>query len=71
MAKNEYGFTNMAFTSETEVLPEWFKKHFEVDLKETEQKLVDHKLGMIFDPIGWQVPTVQTVKIGKLLSFDD
>ena len=71
LAKNEYGFTNMAFTSETEVLPEWFKKHFEVDLKETEQKLVDHKLGMIFDPIGWQVPTVQTVKIGKLLSFDD
>lgn len=71
LAPNEYGFTNMAFSSETEVLPEWFKKNFEVNLAETEQKLVDHKLGMTFDPIGWQVPTVQTVKVGKLLSFDD
>ena len=68
---NEYGFTNMAFTSETEILPDWFKKHFQVNLKETEKKLVDHKLGMIFEPIGWQVPTEQTVKVGKLLSFED
>lgn len=71
LSKNEHGFTNMAFPSETEVLPEWFKKHFEVDLKVTESKFVDHKLGLIFDPIGWQVPTVQTVKVAKLLSFDD
>lgn len=70
LAPNEHGFTNMAFASETEVLPAWFTKHFEVDLKGTESKLVDHKLGLIFDPIGWQVPTVQTVKVGKLLSFD-
>ena len=67
---NEYGYTNMAFTSETEVLPEWFKKNFSVNLQETEAKLIDHKVGMIFEPIGWQVPTVQTVKVGKLLSFD-
>ena len=70
LTPNEHGYTNMAFASETENLPEWFKKSFTVDLKETESKLIDHKLSLIFDPIGWQVPTVQTVKVGKLLSFD-
>lgn len=67
---NEYGYTNMAFASETEQLPEWFLKHFEVDLKETESKLVDHKLGLIFDPIGWQVPTLQSITVNRLVSFD-
>lgn len=70
LTPNEHGFKNMAFASETEVLPDWFKKHFSVDLKQTESKLVDHKLELIFEPIGWEVPTVQTVKVGKLLSFD-
>ena len=70
LAPNEYGYTNMAFASETEQLPEWFLKHFEVDLKETESKLVDHKLGLIFDPIGWQVPTFQSITVNRLISFD-
>lgn len=67
---NEYEFTNMAFASETETLPKWFTDHFEVDLKMTEAKLVDHKLSMIFDPIGWQVPTFQSITVNRLVSFD-
>ena len=68
---NEFQYTNMAFSAETDDLPAWFKTYFEVDLKETESKLVDHKLELIFEPIGWKVPTQQTVKVGKLLSFED
>lgn len=70
LRQNEFEFTNMAFNSDTEELPPWFNQYFEVDLKETESKLIDHKLSLIFDPIGWQVPTEQTVKVSKLLTFD-
>jgi hypothetical protein len=66
---NEYDFTSMAFSSDTETLPEWFTKHFEIDVRLTELKLVDQKLKNIFDPIGWEVPTVHTQTVQKLLSF--
>lgn len=67
---NEYGFTNMSFSSDLETLPKWFTDHFEVDIKLTEQKLVDQKLKNIFDPIGWDVPTEHTMTVNRLLSFD-
>lgn len=68
---NALGFTSIALASETSVLPKWFTDNFEVDLKKTEEKLVDHKLKLTFDPIGWTVPTVQSARANKLLSFDD
>lgn len=66
---NEYGFTNFAFGSDIEVLPDWFIENFEVDIKLTEQKLIDQKLENIFKPIGWQVPTVKTQLMNKLIEF--
>lgn len=68
---NAHDFKNMAFPSEMNELPEWFKKHFEVDLEQTEQKLVDSKVGNTFHPIGWEVPTMKTVKLNSLVNFDD
>lgn len=71
LKKNDYNFKNIAFPSEIDTLPAWFKDYFEVDLKLTEQKMIDSKLGNTYNPIGWQVPTEQTVVINKLLSFDE
>jgi len=70
LKENEHGFESMAFSSDTEELPKWFTDRFEIDLKTTEQKLVDQKLKNIFDPIGWDVPTEHTVTVKKLLTFD-
>lgn len=67
---NEHGYANMAFSSDIDELPKWFKDNFEVDIKLTEQKLVDQKLKNIFDPIGWEVPTEHTMTVRKLLAFD-
>jgi DNA polymerase elongation subunit (family B) len=69
LLENEFGFTNMAFTSETEVLPSWFTAVFQVDRKLMEEKLVDNKLELIFKPLGWEVPTFQTQLIDSLLDF--
>jgi DNA polymerase elongation subunit (family B) len=66
---NELGYTNIAFSSDTDTTPSWFNEHFEPDLIATEHKLIDDKLKKIFGPIGWQIPTPQTVKAGKLLEF--
>lgn len=70
LEENEWGFTNFAFSSDVDELPKWFHDNFKVDIKSTEQKLIDQKLGNIFDPIGWQVPTLKTQLMNKLLSFD-
>lgn len=69
LLENEYGFTNIAFTSETDVLPSWFTRNFEVNRKLMEQKLVDNKLELIFVPMKWEVPTFQTEIINNLLDF--
>ena len=67
---NDHGFISMAFSSETEELPQWFIDNFEIDSKTAELKLVDQKLKNIFDPIGWAVPTNHSIVVNKLLSFD-
>jgi DNA polymerase elongation subunit (family B) len=71
LMQNDYGFTSIAFSSETEQLPKWFNERFEVDTAAMEQKLVDQKLQNIFDALGWSVPTFQNELVKTLLSFDD
>lgn len=66
---NEHKFTNIAFASEVDVPPDWFYEHFEPDMKATEKKLIDTKLEAIYNPIGWQVPTPQTVAVNKMFEF--
>jgi hypothetical protein len=69
LLENEFKFKNIAFPSEVEVLPEWFTKHFEVDMALMEQKLVDQKLKLIFQALDWEVPTFQTQLVNTLLEF--
>jgi DNA polymerase elongation subunit (family B) len=66
---NAFGFKSISFTSETEDLPLWFTRNFQVDRKLMEQKLVDNKLELIFTPMNWEVPTYQSQLINNLLDF--
>ncbi len=68
---NDYEFEAMAFNSDMEELPKWFTDRFEVDTEAMELKLVDQKVKLIFDALGWEVPTFQGQLIKTLLSFDD
>ena len=67
---NEQGFKAMAFASDLDRLPPWFNAHFEVDLEATEAKLIDSKLEKVYGPLGWQIPTEHSVKVGQLLNFE-
>lgn len=66
---NPDGLTSVAFPTDVEELPEWFKAHYDVDMKAMEQKLVDQKLQNIFDALEWEVPTLQTELTNSLLAF--
>jgi DNA polymerase elongation subunit (family B) len=68
---NQYGFESMAFPTDVEELPEWFKLNFEVDMTLMEEKLVDKKLENIFDALDWSVPTFQSQLVGSLLDIED
>jgi hypothetical protein len=59
----------MAVPGELDELPYWFTRDFSVDIKKTEQKLIDLKLASIFNPLKWVVPTVNTARANKLLEF--
>lgn len=66
---NDHGFTNIAFPSDFEELPKWFTDRFEVDTTAMELKLIDQKLQLIFDALGYEVPTFQSQLTNKLLEF--
>ena len=70
LKNNDMGFTSIAVPGELDNLPFWFKRDFNVDIKKTEQKLIDLKLESIFNPMKWQVPTPQTARNNKLLVWD-
>jgi DNA polymerase elongation subunit (family B) len=67
---NDFRFESIAVPSDLDALPSWFTRDFVVDIKKTEEKLIDMKLESIFDPLGWQVPTPQTARNNKLISWD-
>jgi len=70
LLENDFKFTSIAVPSDIDKLPNWFTRDFVVDIKKTEEKLIDLKLESLFNPIGWQVPTPQTARNNKLLVWD-
>jgi DNA polymerase elongation subunit (family B) len=67
---NDMRYTSIAIPVDLEFLPTWFKDDFVIDIKKTEEKLIDLKLESIFGPLGWVVPTPQTARNNKLLVWD-
>jgi DNA polymerase elongation subunit (family B) len=66
---NHYRFKTMAFPADQAHLPSWFLENFEVDLKETEIKMIDSKLDGIFEALGLDVPTHLTAHINSTFTF--
>jgi hypothetical protein len=66
---NQYGMKAIAFPSELARFPAWFVENFKVDIKLTEEKMFDAKLGTVFAAIGQEVPTLQSAHIAKIVEF--
>lgn len=67
---NQYNFKALAFPAEMSKFPDWFSEYFRVDIKTTESKMFDSKLGGIFSAaFKREVPTPQTVLTNSLLEF--
>jgi DNA polymerase elongation subunit (family B) len=66
---NAHNFDVIAFPSETEHLPTWFNDNFRLNMKKMQDKLIDANLKLIFDPLGWEVPTFQSELVNSLLEF--
>lgn len=66
---NEFGFKTIAMPAESTRFPAWFLENFSIDIKTTEQKMFDSKLGGIFTAIGKDIPSPQSVLTNSILNF--
>jgi DNA polymerase elongation subunit (family B) len=66
---NQYGMKAVAMPADLPRFPQWFNENFQVDIKLTEQKMFDAKLGKVFLAIGKEVPTPQSAHIAKIVEY--
>ena len=67
--KNAFGFDALAVPAELTKFPAWFSQNFEVDVRLTEDKMFDNKLRGIFEALGKEVPTPQSVFTNSVLQI--
>lgn len=60
---------SIAFPSDISKFPKWFDDQYKVDVKLTEEKMIDAKLEGIFSAWGYEVPTVQGEFLKTLIDF--
>lgn len=66
---NQFGFDAVAMPAETSRFPKWFTENFAVDIKKTEDRMFDSKLSGIFEALGRDVPSPQSVLTNSILDF--
>lgn len=66
---NDYNFKSIAIPSDQIKFPEWVLSNFQIDIKTSEQKLIDSKLEGIFSAIGLDVPSPQSALTNSILGF--
>jgi hypothetical protein len=66
---NQYKFDSIAFPAEVARFPKWFEENFRVDIKKTEDRMFDSKLSGIFEALGLDVPSPQSVLTNSILEF--
>ncbi len=66
---NQFNMKSIGFPADLQHLPEWFNENFKVDLKLTEEKMVDSKIDGIFEALGYEVPTLQRSFLGTMFTF--
>ena len=60
---------SIAFPADIAKFPKWFEEQYRVDVKLTEEKMIDAKLEGIFSAWGFEVPTVQGAFIKTIIEF--
>jgi hypothetical protein len=50
-------------------LPEWFTENFSVDLRKTEEKMIDNKISGIFKALNLEVPSLQLAHLKQSFIF--
>jgi len=66
---NQFNFKSLGFPTELIRLPEWFDENFIVDLKVTEEKMIDSKIDGIFEAMGMDLPTPQQSFLNSVFQF--
>lgn len=64
------GFKSIALPTDLDNPPEWFVQNFNINRGDHAQRLIDNNLGHIFNAIGKEVPTRQTLLFNSLYGFD-
>jgi hypothetical protein len=62
-------FKAIALPTDTEVIPQWFLDHYEIDREAHMERLVNNPLGNIIRAIGKDVPSKQGMLVESLLDF--
>lgn len=66
---NDFGLKTIAIPIDFEHFPKWFDEHFQIDLKITEEKMIDSKIEGIYEALDWDVPTPQKTLANKVFKF--
>ena len=66
---NTFHLKSIAFPADITKFPSWFEDQFRVDVKLTEEKMIDAKLEGIFSAWGYDVPTIQGAFIKTIIEF--
>jgi DNA polymerase elongation subunit (family B) len=66
---NSFSIESIGFPAELERLPTWFNENFNVDMRLTEEKMIDNKISPIFEVLGYDVPTPQRTLMKSAFSF--
>ena len=69
LKSNDFGFDTIAIPAESEDFPFWFFDNFKINLKETENKLIDSKLAGIFEAWGYEVPTPFSSRVNSIMEW--
>jgi hypothetical protein len=66
---NAYSINSIGFPPDMQHLPEWFTENFSVDLRKTEEKMIDNKISGIFKALNLEVPSLQLAHLKQSFIF--
>jgi len=66
---NYLKMTSIAFPADMSHLPEWFNENFQVDMKVTEEKMIDLKISGIFEALDFETPSPQQAFLNQVFTF--
>jgi len=66
--KNHLGIENIAIPTDLDDLPEWFE-NLPFDMDRIEQNLIDSKVEILYNSIGWRIPTQAQAEMENAFIF--